>query len=164
MNTKKKLGHNNALDVVNYILKRGKELGKKFTPMQMIKLVYLAHSWFMATYSKDKNSLIPLINERVEAWHYGPVIPIVYHAVKQFRSSPIRGPILGGDAEGGNLSKNERAAIDVVIEVYGDKSGAELSALTHREGTPWQKTYQGTLYVEIQAKDIFHYYKSILDK
>ena len=43
------------------------------TPMHVIKLVYLAHGWMLGFTSRA------LINEAVEAWTYGPVVPSTYY-------------------------------------------------------------------------------------
>ena len=94
-----------------------------------------------------KKNLVPLIKEHVEAWRYGPVIPLVYHAVKEFYSSPIKGPILGGDEEGRNLSETEKDVIDVTIKTYGDMTGKQLSNLTHQPDTPWAEIYDGKPYI-----------------
>ena len=48
------------------------------TPMHMIKLVYLSHGWMLGLRERS------LINEAVEAWRYGPVVPSVYHRFKSF--------------------------------------------------------------------------------
>ena len=130
--------------------------------MQMIKLVYLAHGWFMAYHNDDEKNLVPLIKEHVEAWRYGPVIPLVYYAVKEFYSSPIKGPILGGDEEGRNLSETEKDVIDVIIKTYGDMNGIDLSNLTHQPNTPWYKTYRGIPYKVIPNETIFKHFKILL--
>ena len=46
-----------ALAVADYILTNG----KSFTPMQIMKLVYIAHGWSLGLRQK------PLIRERIEA-------------------------------------------------------------------------------------------------
>ena len=161
---KNELGRRNAIEVVNYILQRGRQLGKSFTPMQMIKLVYLANGWFIAVHNESRtNNIVPLVREKVEAWKYGPVIPIVYHAVKQFRASPIKGPILGGDEEGKNLSDTEKKVIDIIIDRYGDMEGSHLSSLTHQPGTPWEKT-EDKLYGVIDDAVIFEHFTDIMSQ
>src|SRR5277367_2017193 len=69
--------------VANYFLDRADQSGKKLDPMQLLKLVYFAHGWYLA------DSGAPLIDEMVEAWRYGPVIPSLYHEFKAFGKNPI---------------------------------------------------------------------------
>lgn len=54
------------------------------TPLQVIKMVYIAHGYSLALLDE------PLVEEAVEAWRYGPVLPSVYHTVKkcEVRSPP----------------------------------------------------------------------------
>jgi uncharacterized phage-associated protein len=46
----------------------------------------------------------PLIDERVEAWNYGPVIPSLYHEFKNFGSGAITLPATDFHFEGKKLS------------------------------------------------------------
>ncbi|KQH74402.1 Panacea domain-containing protein [Xylella fastidiosa] len=53
------------------------------TPLQVLKLVYLAHGWCLGVHTQ------PLIDELVEAWRAGPLIRSLYNVIKQDRSSGI---------------------------------------------------------------------------
>ena len=53
------------------------------TPMHILKMAYLAHGWMLGIFEE------PLIYEPVDAWRYGPVVPILYHKYKSFRGDPI---------------------------------------------------------------------------
>lgn len=108
--------------------------GKKLqlTPMQLLKLVYIAHGWMLGLYSR------PLIREEIEAWEYGPVIRDLYHAVKEYRSRPVQ-DIKGVPDE--NFDEIEENLIDQVLDIYGDKDGIFLSSITHMPGTPWETTW-----------------------
>ena len=55
--------------------------------MKLQKLAYFAHGWNLAI----RNT--PLINESVEAWKFGPVIPSLYHDVKGYGMEPITAKI-----------------------------------------------------------------------
>ena len=119
-----------ALKIVDYLLyKRSGRL----TPMQVIKLVYFAHGWTL----KITNGK-PLIDEPVEAWRWGPVIRSVYDAHKHHGNS-----FIGGVKKKAIKVIDERyhPILDRVLEVYGHKSGLELSAQTHLDDTPWHKVY-----------------------
>lgn len=69
--------------IANIFLEIAKEEGKKLTNMQVQKLVYFAHGWYLAFTDNA------LIDENVEAWTYGPVIPSVYEALQQYRANPV---------------------------------------------------------------------------
>lgn len=99
--------------------------------MQVLKLVYISHGWQLGLYGR------PLVNESIEAWQYGPVIPSVYHRYKRFGSRFIDDipAVLPLD-----FDSSEANTIDQVFEGYGNRSGVSLSSLTHEPGTPWSIT------------------------
>lgn len=103
------------------------------TPMQLIKLVYIAHGYMLGRHGT------PLLHEAVEAWQYGPVVPSVYHAVKMFRSSPVTH--VPGAIEH-DFSASEREIMEAVAEVYGKINAIQLSSATHKLGTPWRQTWE----------------------
>ena len=78
----------NALDVSLYFLELSKDSGVPLTQMQIQKLVYFSHGWYLA-----KNEGRPLIPDDIEAWRWGPVIPRLYRAFRAAGANPIR---LGG--------------------------------------------------------------------
>lgn len=103
------------------------------TPMHVLKLVYISHGWMLGLYGRS------LINEPAEAWRYGPVVPSVYRRYKSFRGDPITAePVDRSDA----FDDEQRDVVKQVHEVYGDFTALQLSALTHKPGTPWDITYR----------------------
>lgn len=119
----------------------------RVSPMKLQKLVYLAHGLNLALYGK------PLIDARVEAWKYGPVIAPLYYETRHYGSSSINNPItLESSAlfsddldEDVGLDDSTRSLLLQVWEAYGGISAVGLSSLTHQselpEGAPWHKTW-----------------------
>lgn len=102
------------------------------TPMHVLKLVYLCHGWMLGIHGAS------LINEPVEAWQYGPVVPSLYHRYKGFGGGIIVGEPV---AERVVLGSSDAAAVIESIEtVYRPCTAFQLSALTHQPGTPWDIT------------------------
>ena len=125
-----------SLSVAQYILDAANATEEAFavTPMQLIKLVYIAHGYMLGKHGR------PLLNESVEAWRYGPVVPSVYHAVKEFHSSPVtRVPHAPKEFP---FSEKEKAVMDEVTREYAKHDGIILSSATHQPGTPWYQTWQ----------------------
>ena len=127
--------------VANYFLDLGDEDGVEITPLQLQKLVYIAHGYHLAQIGK------PLINETVEAWKYGPVIPALYSEFSYVGAKPILGRALEEtipNLKNFGLPMDERLeSIDVVLQVwqkYKRFSALELSAMTHEAGSPWYVT------------------------
>ena len=122
------------------------------TPMQLLKLVYISHGWMLGLYS------VPLISDRVEAWKYGPVIPKLYHSIKEFRDGPVLTDIRRNHG-GRELADVENDLLKQVYSIYGRFSGIALSRMTHRQGTPWHRVYRDGIGAIVIPNDIIdeHY-------
>lgn len=141
-----------VLNVADAILKIAKAQGKSLTPMQLMKLVYIAHGWSLGIRNQD------LFRNRIEAWQYGPVIPDLYHATKQFGRSGIPFDMIGSPAEM-PVSDEDRAFLEDVFSKYGHLDGIQLSYLTHQSGTPWDQVYEpGRQRIEIPDNLIRSHY------
>lgn len=125
-----------AIKVANEFLRIASQENppRMLTPLQLIKLVYIAHGWSLV-YGPT-----PLLNEPIQAWQYGPVVPSLYHATKHFRSSPIT-TMIAGDTDAQALSPESRALIKTVYDSYGRYSGVQLSNMTHQPNAPWSMVW-----------------------
>ena len=122
--------------VANYFIearKRRKE--KPPTPMELLKLVYIAHGWNLAIHDE------PLITDTIQAWKYGPVFPSLYRAVREWGNQPVEKPLLVSYGDDSDFSPEEEKIMDLILETYGHFDGIQLSMLTHASGTPWHKVY-----------------------
>lgn len=122
-----------ATAVAKYILDRCATHGDAaVTPMQLLKLVYIAHGWMLGLMGR------PLLDEQVAAWQYGPVVPSLYHEIKHFKSLPvtqIQAPRV-------TFSDAEKSIMDQVADIYGHFTGIQLSSMTHMTDTPWESTWR----------------------
>jgi len=123
-----------SLAAAKYILDKQQNKGDTLSPMQLIKLVYIAQGFMLGKKGR------PLLDESVEAWQYGPVVPSVYHAVKQFRSAPVTS-LPGNPAL---LTTDEKEILDLVADLYAKYDGVTLSSATHKAGTPWDITWSSS--------------------
>lgn len=99
--------------------------------MQLLKLVYICNGWMLGLYGR------PLTREIAEAWTYGPVLPSVYHDFKRYGSGKITD--LPYDAPL-HFDPQEISVMNQVWNSYSKYNGIQLSALTHKPGTPWAVT------------------------
>jgi uncharacterized phage-associated protein len=139
-----------ARAIANEFLRLAEEEGKKLTPMALIKFVYYAHGWYLALTGE------PLLNENVEAWKFGPVVPSLYQEFKEFGMKPITrrarvSRILDwteGEALIGEDAEVAKRIIKRVWDVYKGLSAVQLSNLTHQPDSPWSltpnKEFRGT--------------------
>ena len=124
-----------AIAIADYFLLQSWSEGRGLSPMQIQKLVYFAHGWHLGIFDK------PLITDRVEAWDYGPVIPSLYQAFKKYGSDVIRqGEYLPGSQRVDPDDERAIVLLRRIWEVYGGKTGLELSSLTHVTDGPWLTT------------------------
>lgn len=121
--------------IANYFIKRS---DYSISPMKLQKLIYYAHGWNLAI------SNVPLINNELEAWQYGPVINEIYHAVKHYGNRSISEPIEKFNPEDWSYSIPELAEDDVVkpfldevYNAYGQFPAIKLSEMTHAINAPW---------------------------
>lgn len=123
-----------ATQVAQRVLEKCEELKHtSVTPMQLLKLVYLCHGWMLGIHGR------PLIDEPIEAWTYGPVIPSLYHKIKGYKSSPVSRVV---EERTVDFDEQEEDIIAQVCDIYGGMTGIQLSSLTHRPGSPWEVTWR----------------------
>ncbi|PAT31843.1 hypothetical protein CLI92_09275 [Vandammella animalimorsus] len=129
-----------TVSVANFFIGKAQEEGKTITPMQVLKLVYIAHGWHLGLYDK------PLIGEAAQAWKYGPVIPSVYHDFKHYGRNGIdrqKAMLVEGQPIIPTVTDTQaQEFLSAVWNAYKHLDGWQLSAITHQEGTPWSITWE----------------------
>lgn len=118
----------NVFDTAKYILSKTGEI----TTMKLQKLCYYSQAWSLAW---DE---APLFNEEFEAWANGPVCRELFNATKGNYT------VTEKDENGNinNLTENQKATIDSVLDYYGNRSAKWLSDLSHLED-PWRLARKG---------------------
>lgn len=145
--------------IFNYYYQKAQEEGiSDFTVMKALKLVYFAHAWYLG-FKKE-----PLIDENIEAWQYGAVIPSLYNSLKKYGNRSISSPIYEKNIEDIDylilnkyelvekynltpsdeyhyeFNEDELAIMDSVWNSYKGLSAFQMSNIIHQEGTPWSQT------------------------
>lgn len=161
-----------ARAIANYFLDLAKRDGEPLNPMKLQKLIYYAHGISLAELD------LPLIEERVEAWAYGPVVPSIYQEFKSCgsgaitvkatkiyldqnrRSFRIVTPAID-DYPDAQANQKVKEILNTVWDTFGSLSGIQLSKLTHLPGTPWSETikkYPGRKGVDISEDLMKHWF------
>jgi uncharacterized phage-associated protein len=135
-----------AKSIANEFLNLAQEKGEGLSPMKLQKLVYYAHGWYVGMTGKR------LINEEIEAWKFGPVIPSLYQEFRKYGSSPIQEQateIVGLETTGFKIrdvstpeSDEIKKFIKNVWNAYGKFTAIALSDMTHAVDSPWDKTFK----------------------
>jgi len=142
-----------AKAIANSFLDLARAHGQSLTPMKIQKLIYYANGWHSAIKGE------PLLDEQVEAWPYGPVIPSIYRAFSDHGNQPITSPLVDFEFLDGPDSREDfryhapsledntdqaefaHALLNRIWETYGGYSAIQLSNMTHAPGTPWRQVH-----------------------
>lgn len=147
-----------AKAVADFFLRLAVAEGKDLSPMQVQKLVYFAHGWYLAIVGK------PLIAESVEAWDYGPVIRSLYREFSKYGAAPIPAPDENCDEE--PMGSVQEEVIRIVWDKYKGFDALQLSALTHQLDSPWmlvKRQRPGVRDAIIPQADMMIYFKKQLN-
>ena len=139
-----------ARTVANRFLELAREQGRSLTPMQVVKLVYIAHGWMLALTGR------PLIPQPVEAWQYGPVVRDVYNGVRSYGRGPVQAAMWAPQE---TLDHQENDMVGQVFRLYGNMDAISLSNITHMPETPWAQTYRPRSFGTVIPNDLIaaHY-------
>lgn len=132
-----------SLQVMAYIIKECKELGTTYNVTKLQKLMYCCDGVTLATYGK------PLSKERPEAWQYGPVFPKVLRYIRANGIDAVKGTELEDSApdEIKNLIKG-------TIVFFGEFTASQLSAWSHKIGSPWYRASNGGTNLKTPIDDL----------
>lgn len=147
-----------SFDIARKILYLAKKEGMTVDTMKLIKLVYITHGWHLGFTDK------PLISDEIQAWKYGPVIPVLYEVIKRFGAGKVDIELIDLYSDR-DLDKETSDFVENIWHVYKEMSAIELSARTHREGSAWSKSYrEGELNTLIENEVIRMHYKAMIEE
>jgi uncharacterized phage-associated protein len=121
--------------VTNYVNKKGDTV----SPKKLQKLLYYVEAWNLV------NLPNALLEEDFQAWVHGPVLPSLYHELKEFGYNDLKVVAEECDSEDeliniiikkNNISDDQLELIDAVLERYGSMNSFQLELLSHSE-EPW---------------------------
>ena len=162
-----------AAHIANFILNSADKEGREISILKLLKLVYIFFGWVSAVHDGKY-----LFSDPIEAWRYGPVVPSLYYELRKFGKSPIEKdrahiykdafgdepPKAPTGKEIADRDPNLFETLEIIWDSYKDAPAEHLVALTHKEGTPWWNTYDGTFNKEIKKDDICRYYRKLYER
>lgn len=127
-----------AVAVSNNILMRAMRDGVQVTPLKLQKILYFVASVYGSTTKEN------LLDERFEAWKFGPVIRSVYYEFRDFGSGAITE--YATDAGQAKIARENddsalREALDIVWAATRAKTPSELVRITHLDGSAWSTAW-----------------------
>jgi uncharacterized phage-associated protein len=126
-----------ATDIAKWFIQKGIKEGKPLTPMQVLKLTYIAQCVHLAAFDEA------LFGESCEAWRYGPVVPAIYQKTRDYGKNPITRDDLFHGSKGIDENHDEDSlyVLSSVWKIFGHWDGIKLSQWTHRKGSAWDIAY-----------------------
>ena len=143
-----------VFDVANWFLQKEEMTNKKLQ-----KLCYYAQAWSYAFNNKK------MFDGDFEAWVHGPVNRSLWNALRNYGYDKVESNHFSKSAH--NIEDDSiLELLEDVWATYGEFSGGQLEALTHRE-KPWCKARIGLDEYEpsqtlIAPDDMRSYYRSLL--
>lgn len=127
----------NSVDVAKYIVAKCNEghLGINMTKTQ--KLLYIVYGSYLAVYNQR------LTDEHPQAWPFGPVFPSTRNELLHKNFLDISMNDIDRDTSA--LMANDRdfnRITDLALGGFGKWNAGQLTAWSHKEGSPWDKTTQ----------------------
>jgi uncharacterized phage-associated protein len=156
-----------AREVANYVLDEAERIGISLTQLQLYKIVYFAHGWYLATEGRH------LIKQNFQAWEYGPVVLVLRDAFKSAGKMSILCRAERMDLHTGELIKiqpmsNESDCrfVSKIVHFYSSFDGWALSEITHEPGSPWSAVWNtdkptGNLGLRISNEMIKEYFERL---
>lgn len=124
-----------AIHIAKLLLLKSKEKSysqELMTNLKLQKMLYYEQGFHLAAFGT------PLFDERIEAWMYGPVVPVVYELFCDKGACGIE-PFAD---EVFDLTEDEAALFNNVFDVYNQFSATKLLEMTHDE-PPWKNSEVG---------------------
>lgn len=137
-----------AIDVAKYIIWYCSEKGFAISNLKLQKILYFVQAEFLVFTDR------PCFYEDIEAWDFGPVVPVVYRKYKVYGGSNIPTLFLGSIVR---FEDNEEELINGIVDACSDYTASELVEITHRQ-SPWRDNYEPRKNNVIPSNEIRDYF------
>lgn len=141
-----------ALRIARYIIGRCNEKGRVISNLKLQKILYFVQAEFLVT----KGPTSPCFNEEIEAWDFGPVVPVVYQQYKIYGGANI--PASEKIISTKNIAEKDQNIINGIVDECVNYSASALVDITHHQ-TPWIQAYRkGSHNNVISKQSIFDFF------
>lgn len=122
-----------VIDIAKYVILFCKQHGFSISNLKLQKLLYFVQAQFLVTLGK------PAFHEDIEAWDFGPVVPVLYQYFKIWGNAEIPRVVAKG-AENKIYAADQRT-IDEILEQCAPYTASVLVDITHNQD-PWINAYE----------------------
>ena len=122
-----------AQEVARYVVNKCATEGHPISNLQLQKILY-----FLQVGSIRAGHGIAFGDE-MEAWQFGPVVPIGYYQYGRYGAMPITDTY-----QNESILSEDQKVLDPIIEEKRVLDAWDLVEESHREGGPWSRNYGGT--------------------
>lgn len=156
-----------VLEVCRHVINYSNEHNYGISNLKLQKILYFIQAYFVMS----KENCSPCFYDRIEAWDFGPVVPVAYHEYKQYGSGDIptvRSYFMFDKDNMWNskrivfqdivIERKDKELMEQVVDKFSDYSATDLVTLTHRQ-SPWIDAYVPHQNNEItieSIKEFFH--------
>lgn len=155
-----------VLDVCRHIINYSNKHDYFVSNLKLQKILYFVQACFLIN-TKDYS---PCFAEAIEAWDFGPVVPIAYHEYKRFGTGDITSiqsyvtyskddiwdvqwVVFKDDV----VRDEDKILVDGIIDEFANWSTTDLVSLTCRQ-TPWIEAYRSHQNNEIKIDAIKRFF------
>jgi uncharacterized phage-associated protein len=155
MTTEKKY---NVFDYANYFISLSLKQTiddnavEGITHLKLQKILYFAQAAHLAIHDTS------LFDEEIQAWKYGPVIPVIYDSYKTFGNSNLALP----EEYSNDFDKETVKFLDGIWELFSKYSASELISISHNH-KPWIDAFKSGTNTVIEQNTLKEYYKNIFE-
>jgi uncharacterized phage-associated protein len=114
-----------AFDIADYFLFKAEEEGQELlSNLKLQKLVYYAQGLYLV----EKE--LPLFEDKIIAWQYGPVVSNLYHKFKHYGAGGIPAD---RNFNQSSIDKDTKEFLDGIFDFFGQYSAIRLMQLAHAD-------------------------------
>lgn len=121
-----------ALNLAKYVIKECISHERPVSNLQLQKILYYIQVSFLKSFNE------PCFGEDIEAWKFGPVVPVVYYKYCGFGATAIN--IASGEVN--DIPPKYKKTIDEVIKSKEKIFPWTLVSDTHTPGGAWSRAYK----------------------
>ena len=145
----------NALSVAHYIIGACSRLNFGISNLKLQKILYFVQAEFLVSTPTHT----PCFSERIEAWDFGPVVPVVYHKYKVYGSGLIpSNPYDTLSSFYETINPADQLMIDGILQETADYSASQLVQLTHNQ-SPWKNAYRQGFNNELTNASLLDFFE-----